>query len=218
MKKRLAFAGLLGALLGLAAAIVQIRAGAGADQIRNGPWITNLAQGSASAPALTRARVALGGLLALPRAEAMYFVADTDSDNRPLDGRCRYRVEGGALDAGWWSITLYEGAGWLVANDANRWSVPGHAPGRQSGGRWAFEVGPSPESVSTPIPKASGDRTSPGLTPARGARVEEAAVWLPTGGVPRFDLTLRAYLPQGALRDQPAAVTLPTIRRLGCGS
>jgi hypothetical protein len=197
---------LVGLLVGVAAAVLQIRAGVSADRVQNGPWSTHLAQGSAAAPALTRARVALGGLLALPRSEAMYFVATTDSALKPLDGRCRYRIEGPALDADWWSITLYEGAGWLVPNDADRWSVPGHAPARDARGRWSFEVGPErPQTPAVNVSDAGNAEWDSG-----------APVWLPTGGVERFDLTLRAYQPGRALQGDPATVALPRIRRVDC--
>jgi hypothetical protein len=108
---------------------------------------------SRDASALSRARVALFGLLALPAKEAMYFTARTDSDGAPLNGNCTYTVSGGELDARWWSITLYKGEGWLVKNAANRWSVAGNAPVRDAQGNWSFTVSPE---------KADG-------------------VWLPTG-------------------------------------
>ena len=56
------------------------RATTAAKQVRNGPWSANTDQGTAEASALTRAKVALYGLLALPAKEAMYFIAATDSD------------------------------------------------------------------------------------------------------------------------------------------
>lgn len=44
-----------------------------------GPWRVSTLAGSADADLYTRARVALGGLLALNRQETMYYVADTDN-------------------------------------------------------------------------------------------------------------------------------------------
>lgn len=173
---------------GAALAISQVRGADMGRQVTNGPWSADTDQGTASASALTRARVALFGLLALPAKEAMYFIARTDSDGAPLDGKCTYAVSGGELEARWWSVTLYKGEGWLVKNEANRWSVGGNAPERDAGGNWSFTVSPE---------KADG-------------------VWLPTGRTPRFDLTLRTYHPQGALLNNPAKAKLPSIRKERC--
>lgn len=179
---------LLGLAGGTAYAVHQVRGADMGRQVTNGPWSANTDQGTADASALTRARVALFGLLALPAKEAMYFIASTDNEGKPLDGRCTYTVSGGELDARWWSITLYKGEGWLVKNDANRWSVGGNAPERDANGNWSFTV--SPQSVE--------------------------GVWLPTGRTPQFDLTLRTYHPHGALLDDPAKAQLPTIKKEGC--
>jgi hypothetical protein len=179
---------LLGLAGGTAYAVNQVRGADMGRQVTNGPWSANTDQGTADASALTRARVALFGLLALPAKEAMYFQARTDSDGAPLKGNCTYTVRGGEIDARWWSITLYRGEGWLVKNAANRWSVGGNAPVRDAGGNWSFMVSPK---------KADG-------------------VWLPTGRTPQFDLTLRTYHPQGALLNDPAKAKLPTIKRETC--
>lgn len=178
----------LGIGSGAAGAVVQLRNADMGRGIVNGPWTANTDNGTADASALSRARVALYGLLALPAKEAMYFVARSDSDGAPLDGKCSYSVSGGELDARWWSITLYRDEGWLVKNDANRWSVGGTAPLRDASGKWRFTV--SPERVD--------------------------GVWLPTGRTPQFDLTLRAYHPRGALLNDPARATLPVIKKERC--
>jgi hypothetical protein len=179
---------LLGLGGGAAYAVHQVRSADLGRQVTNGPWSANTDNGTAGASALSRARVALFGLLALPAKEAMYFTARTDSDGKPLDGKCTYMVSGGALDARWWSVTLYKGEGWLVKNAENRWSVGGNAPARDAKGNWSFKVSPD---------KVEG-------------------VWLPTGRTPQFDLTLRAYHPHGALLDDPAKAKLPAIKKEAC--
>lgn len=179
---------LLGLGGGVAFAVQQVRSADLGRQVTNGPWTTNTDNGTKDASALSRARVALFGLLALPAKEAMYFTAHVDSDGAPLNGKCTYTVSGGELDARWWSITLYKGEGWLVKNEANRWSVAGNAPERDAQGNWSFVVAPQ--------------------------KVD--ALWLPTGGAPQFDLTLRTYHPQGALLNDPAKATLPTIKKESC--
>lgn len=178
----------LGLIGGAAFAVHQVRGGMADGTISNGPWTTGKSFGTADASALTRAKVALSGLLALPAKEAMYFTAKVDSEGKPLDGRCTYLVSGGKLDGRWWSITLYEGEGWLVKNSANRWSVPASAVDQAEDGIWSFTMAP--------------DRQS--------------GVWLPTGEVPAFDLTLRLYHPSSAVIGNPAKAMLPAIKRLGC--
>jgi hypothetical protein len=179
---------LLGLGGGAAFAVHQVRSADLGRQVTNGPWSTNTDNGTKDASALSRARVALFGLLALPAKEAMYFTARVDSEGAPLRGNCTYRVSGGVMDARWWSITLYKGEGWLVKNEANRWSVAGDAPQRDAQGNWSFTVSP----------------------------VKSEGEWLPTGDAPQFDLTLRTYHPQGALLNDPAKATLPTIKKESC--
>jgi hypothetical protein len=173
---------------GAAFAVQQVRGGLNDGLVSNGPWETGKSFGSVDATALTRAKVALSGLLALPAKEAMYFTANRDSKGRALDGRCTYEVRGGMLDGRWWSVTLYEGEGWLVQNAANRWSVPASAVATDTEGAWAFMVSPDPS----------------------------GGTWLPTGSVPGFDLTLRLYHPSTAVMHYPETAQLPVIDRKGC--
>ena len=182
----------LGLVGGAAFAVHQVRSADMGRQVTNGPWSANTDQGTTDASALTRARVALFGLLALPAKEAMYFIARTDNDGAPLSGKCTYSVSGGEMDARWWSITLYKGEGWLVKNAANRWSIgSGSVVMNESNPpSWQFFVGP----------KAPKDDPQ----------------YLPTGGTPHFDLTLRTYHPQGALLNDPAKAKLPVIKKEGC--
>ncbi len=151
---RLTLASLFGLIAGIGLAVVQIRAGLGAGQIANGPWTTAKTFGTKDASALVRAQVALSGLLALPAKEAMYFTARTDSAGRPLEGRCSYMVRGGAIDARWWSLTLYRGEGWLVANSENRWSFGSAALPRDA---WAIAVSPD-RVASNWLPTGGADR------------------------------------------------------------
>lgn len=183
---------LLGLGAGSAFAISQVRGGMADGQISNGAWTTAKTYGSVDASALTRAKVALTGLLALPAKEAIYFNAKVDSDGKPLDGRCTYEVAGGEFAARWWSITLYRGQGWLVKNPINRWSVNGGSlPMNESNPpTWTFRIAPSGSA--------------------------EDLQYLPSGGVAAFDLTLRLYHPSPALLANPEKATLPTITKKGC--
>ncbi len=178
----------LGLVGGAAFAVHQVRGGLSDGMVEIGPWQTGKSFGTVDASALTRAKVALSGLLALPAKEAMYFTATRDSEGRALNGRCTYDVRGGKLDGRWWSITLYEGEGWLVKNAAKRWSIPASAVITDAQGRWSFTVSPNAQTGS----------------------------WLPTGSVDAFDLTLRLYHPAADIIKNPEKAQLPIIDRKGC--
>jgi hypothetical protein len=142
--------------------------------------------GEAESTDLLRSAIALGGLAALPEAEAMYFQATQDAAGAELSGANRYvwRVPPGGVPAeAFWSLTMYQvesdGRFFLVENPINRFSI--------------------------------GDRTRGLVTNADGSldiliqreRPEGAmaANWLPApAGAIR--LSLRAYLPGKALRER----------------
>ncbi|WP_425228096.1 DUF1214 domain-containing protein [Sphingomonas sp.] len=130
----------LGVLLGVGLAVHSVRAGAFGSNVAIGPWRTGLDFGTADASARTRAVVALRGLLALPAREARYYTAATDDAGQLLDGRCRYRIAGGALPGKWWSLTVYDADGYLVANPANIFSVESAAVAEP---RWQIVLAPA---------------------------------------------------------------------------
>lgn len=180
----------LGLVFGTSVALYQVRGGLAAGQVTNGPWATAKTYGTKDADALTRARVALSGLLALPAKEAMYFTAKTDSAGRPLDGKCRYGLSGVPLPGRWWSVTLYDMQGRLRRNPKQRWSMGNlptipNPPMVKVPDRWAFEIGPS-ESIHDQFR-------------------------IPTGGPGPFELTLRVYHPTSNLINDSERANLPEI-------
>jgi hypothetical protein len=76
--------------------------------------------------------VASLGLGANTRAEAVYPTALTDSQGRPLTGGSRYRLvfkPGHAPPArAFWSLTMYNAGGYLVANPAHRYAIGSSHP------------------------------------------------------------------------------------------
>ena len=188
MWQRLAICGIAGVVLGGGGAVVSVRAGALGAQSVIGPWTTGRDFGSAAASRYTRAVVALRGLLALPAAEARYYNAAVDDSGAPLDGACRYVVTGGALPAKWWSLTLYDSAGYLVPNEAGVYSVGSAGLPANEAARWQVVVAP----------------------------MAQPGHWLPTGRIARFELTLRAYLPTDHGAGDFTAAQLPRIAKAGC--
>ncbi|MGN6818871.1 MAG: DUF1214 domain-containing protein [Sphingomonas sp.] len=183
---RYTICGVLGLALGAGAAVQRVRTGVLGANRAIGPWTTGSDFGTARAGALTRAIVSLRGLLALPAQEARYYNAAVDSAGDPLDGRCRYRVSGGGIPARWWSLTLYDHDGYLVANQANLFSVASAALPNPT--KWEIVVAPA----------------------------EQAGAWLPTGRIDRFELTLRAYLPDDGGVGAMTREQLPSIVKEGC--
>jgi hypothetical protein len=180
--------GVVGVGLGTAGAVWSVRAGALGSNVRIGAWTTGTDYGTADASAHTRAVVALRGLLALPAREARYYNAAVDDDGRPLDGGCRYSVTGGEPGGAWWSLTLYDHDGYLVANAPGIYSVGNAAIPTAERGAWTIALAPAPQ-------------------PGR---------WLPTGGIERFELTLRVYLPADGGRGNLPRERLPHIARVAC--
>lgn len=157
-----------------------------------GPWRASTLAGSPDADLYTRARVALGGLLALNREETMYYVAATDSDGRPLRSRCNYRVSGVPPKARWWSVTAYAEDLFLFDNPQRRYSVNGASAPLDAQGRFVLVSGPQ-------APAAAAD----------------APPWLPTPGDRGLLFTLRVYNPNPALAAAPGSLQAPRIERLG---
>lgn len=142
--------------------------------------------GEAGASDLLRSAIALGGLAALPEAEAMYFQATTDKTGAPLDGANRYvwRVPPGGVPAdAFWSLTMYQveadGRFFLVENPINRFSIGDRTEGLVKNADGSIDI------------YLQRDRPDG----------EKAANWLPAPAGP-MRLSLRAYLPRRVLRDR----------------
>ncbi|KPQ33057.1 MAG: hypothetical protein HLUCCX21_01970 [Porphyrobacter sp. HL-46] len=195
MRRVLAYliATLAGAAIGLGSALAMAGLWPGASALAFGNvevdgWRSDFTIGSETADPYIRARIARHGLLALAKSEAVYFTRAVDDTGQPLNEACRYRLAGGPMPAGWWSVTLYDAASMLPINDDNALSIDAS---RAGSGRW--------EAVIAPL------------------QAEGAEHWISSRNAQTFDLTLRLYLPEPALLADPvAALTPPTIERLDC--
>lgn len=153
-----------------------------------GGWRSDFAVGSRAADPYTRARVARHGLLALAKTEAVYFTRARDDAGERLREGCTYRLSGGAMPAGWWSVTLYDGESMLPANTDGALSIDAERMGK---GRWSAMIAPR--------------------RPANGE------AWISSRAAGSFDLTLRLYMPPPELLANPsAALDPPRIARLSC--
>jgi len=184
---------LLGGLFGLVTALWaggMIGSGVAlGGQVSIDDWNSDWTIGSSAANPWTRARIARHGLLALTKAEAVYFTRNTDDTGARLQEACTYTVSGGAMPADWWSITLYDGASRLPDNTDNALSYDQTDAGAGSGD-WTFTISPDPA-------------TDLG--------------WVSSRSAGKFDLTLRLYRPSGALIDDPESVLKPPrIEKSSC--
>lgn len=156
-----------------------------------------VAQGNYGTSYRVRAGVAVIGLGANLRDDAIYLNASVDGAGQSLDGGKRYRLSFAAHQAppvrAFWSVTLYDDQGYLVANPAERYAVKsGDDLIREPDGSLVIYLQPD----------------DPGP--------EHRANWLPTPDHQRFELSLRAYWPDAALLDgrwTPPAVTAAAADR-----
>lgn len=177
--------------LGLGSLDWALRPGVATGEIENGPWRTSIVTGSPSADLYTRARVAVDLVLALSSPETIYYTAATDSEGRPLDARCEYRLEGEALPARWWSVTTYGSDRFLIPNAAGRYSLSRSSAATAPDGAWRAQV----------------------------SRDVRPGNWLPAGqpgSTGPFTVTLRLFDPAPAATESPHSIALPRVVRQVC--
>jgi hypothetical protein len=143
-----------------------------------------------------RAAVALSGLLALTRDEAIYAGAVTDSRGQPLDGAHRYRlhVPRDLPLNGFWSLSMYEvqsdGRLFFADNPLHRYAIGDRTRGLKRNADGSLDI-----LIQKDAPSA-----------------EQTANWLPVPESGRLQLTLRLYLPQAELLD--GRFHFPALERL----
>ena len=154
-----------------------------------GPGIGEFGDGNDAA----RAAVALGGLGALPRREAVYYTATQDADGQPLDGSKHaytMHIPPKPPAGAFWSLTMYtvepDGRLFFFANPLNRFSIG-------SGLRSTHYERDASLDIFVQTGKPSGERV---------------VNWLPAPPGP-FRLVWRAYLPKPELLD--GSFKLPAV-------
>jgi hypothetical protein len=113
----------------------------------------------------------------------------SDDNGKALDGRCDVVLSGITPTARFWTLTLYNTDGALVANSVNRYGFTSQEIVRRVDGSFEVVVGP---------------RANPGN-------------WLPTGGVERYQLLLRLYdTAVGVSTKAGREVPMPAVMTRGC--
>ena len=163
----------------------------GSRGFENRGWTGSMVTGSADADPWTRAQVAVRGLLALTKSQAIYLTTKVDSAGAPLREDCRYRVEGAAMPGRWWSVTVYAADNFLPLNDDDALSFDATEVRPDAAGKW---------------------------TAMLASKREGEGAWASTRNAGNYDLTLRIYNPVPAVQADFGRIPVPSIVKLDCGS
>jgi hypothetical protein len=179
----------LAAAIGLGTTWVAVTQGAAYGGITIGAWTAWPKVGTADIDPYARAMIARSGELPIGSGDGLAFYARGDDNGQPLDGRCEVAISGITPQARYWTITLYDSAGNLVANSMQRYGFTSQEIVRRADG--AFEIMASP-------------RARPGN-------------WLPTGAVERYVLVVRLYdTPVGVGTRTGRDAPMPSITQRKC--
>jgi hypothetical protein len=154
-----------------------------------GAWTARPRTGTSDIDPYARAAIARSGDLPIGTGDGITFTATTDDSQKPLDGRCDVIVFGVTPAARFWTLTLYDPRGRLVANTLQRYGFTSQEVVRNADG--AFQI--------------------------RIASRARAGNWLPTSAIERYVLSLRLYdTPVGVATRTQKDAPMPTIGTAGC--
>jgi hypothetical protein len=180
---------LIATAVGLGATWMTATRGTDLGTLTIGAWTARPRIGTTEINPYTRATVVRSGELPLGTGDGIAFIATADDTNRPLDGRCDITVSGVTPPARFWTLTLYDTKGHLVANALQRYGFTSEEIVRNSDGSFVIRL-------------------------AARAR---SGNWLPTGGIERYQLMLRLYdTPVGIATRTQRDAPMPTIATAGC--
>ncbi len=180
---------ILAAALGLGATWLTLTRGVAFGAMNIGAWTAWPKSGSVDIDPYARATIARSGELPIGTGDGVAFYARTDDAGNPLDGRCTFVINGMTPAARYWTVTLYDAQGRLVANTIDRHGFTSAEIVREASGGFAINVGP---------------RARPGN-------------WLPSGGIEQFVLVWRLYdTPIGVASLTTKEGPMPAVVRKGC--
>ena len=154
-----------------------------------GPWTARPRVGTSDIDPYARATVARSGELPIGAGDGITFRTTADNAGKKLDGRCDVVVSGVTPPARFWTLTVYDTKGKLVANTLQRYGFTSQEVVRASDGSFTVRIAPRARSGN----------------------------WLPTGGISRYQLLLRLYdTPVGVATRSQKDAPLPSITMEGC--
>ena len=130
-----------GAAVGLRSAELALDRNVSGDLVRAGAWEMRVSESLVSADPHAQAERARSGVIPLASGEGFTLTARHDSQGRRLNGRCAYSVSGATPAARFWSLTLFDEGGHLVANAAQRQGFTSTELSRDAKGGFAINVG-----------------------------------------------------------------------------
>ena len=180
---------LLATVVGVGATWMTTTRGTEIGALTIGPWTARPRTGTADVDPYSRATIVRNGELPIGTGDGVAFTATRDDNKKALDGRCDVVVSGVTPPARFWTLTLYDRKGHLVANSLQRYGFTSQEIVRQSDGSCEIRI-------------ASRSR---------------AGNWLPTGGIERYALMLRLYdTPVGVATRTQRDAPMPSIKTVGC--
>jgi hypothetical protein len=180
---------LIAAAVGLGATWLTLTRGVAFGSLTIGAWTAWPRSGSVDIDPYARANIARTGELPTGMGDGVAFYAKSDDARDSFDGRCTFTVSGMTPAARYWTITLYDPDGKLVANTIDRHSFTSDEIVRGGDGSFAITVAP----------------------------LARPGNWLPTGGVEKFVLVLRLYdTPIGVSTGTAKEGPMPAVVRKGC--
>jgi hypothetical protein len=183
------FAFTVAAAIGLGLTWAALTQGTTYGGVTIGSWTAWPKNGTPGIDPYARAIVARTGELPVGSGDGVAFYAFTDDSGALLDGRCDVVLNGTTPQARFWTLTLYDPEGRMVANSLQRQGFTSQEIIRRSDGSFAVMVGPRARSGN----------------------------WLPTGGVERYVLVLRLYdTPIGAATRTGRDAPMPAVVRSMC--
>ncbi|MET0540043.1 MAG: DUF1214 domain-containing protein [Xanthobacteraceae bacterium] len=183
------FALTIAAAVGLGATWIALTHGTAYGGVTIGAWTAWPKNGTAGIDPYARAMISRSGELPVGSGDGISFHARTDDAGQALDGRCDVLLSGITPPARFWTLTLYDAEGQLVANSMRRHGFTSQEIVRKADGQFDVTIAP---------------RARPGN-------------WLPTGGIDKYQLVLRLYdTPVGMATRSGREAPMPSISRRGC--
>jgi hypothetical protein len=183
------FALTIAAAVGLGATWIALTHGTAYGGVTIGAWTAWPKNGTAGIDPYARAMISRSGELPVGSGDGISFHARTDDAGQALDGRCDVLLSGITPPARFWTLTLYDAEGQLVANSIRRHGFTSQEIVRKADGQFDVTIAP---------------RARPGN-------------WLPTGGIDKYQLVLRLYdTPVGMATRSGREAPMPSISRRGC--
>jgi hypothetical protein len=183
------FALAVATLVGLGLTYFALSRGAAFGALAIESWTAWPKSGTNDADPYARASIARSGRLPIALGDGVSFTLKADDTGKALDGRCNVVISGITPAARYWTLTLYNADGALIANTVSRYGFTSEEVVRRADGNFEIVVAP---------------RANPGN-------------WLPTGGEERYQLQLRLYdTAVGVSTKAGREVPMPQVATRSC--